>query len=58
MNEWIIILIVEEIDKWKFLMFLSGLEFLCQNVDFIGDLKSNTVQSSKVNMLEYMSIPK
>ena len=37
-------------------MFLSGLEFLCQNIDFIGDLKMNTVPSLKVNMSEYIKV--
>ena len=56
MNEWMVILIAGEIDKWYFLMFLSGLEFLCQNIDFIGDLKMNTVPSLKVNMSEYIKV--
>lgn len=51
-----IILIAGETDKWKFLMFLSDLEFWCQNVDFIGDLKINVVQSLRVNMSEYIGV--
>lgn len=42
--------VVREMDKWTFLMLLSGLEFLCQNIDFIGDLKMNTVTARKSNV--------
>lgn len=37
-NEWMVI-VVGETDKWQFLMFFPGLEFLCQNSDFVGNLK-------------------
>lgn len=48
MSEWMVVVVVREMDEWKFLMLLSGVEFLCQNIDFIGDLGMNTVHSLKI----------